>query len=75
MRTKAERVHHAVRIKRKVSRYWTAGDKSPRAIGIAARTRQICSCMGCGNTARYEGDKAKYKSLFQRRLFEDWGDQ
>jgi len=74
MRTKAERVHHAMRIKRRVFHYWAAGDKSPRAIGIAARTRQMCSCMGCGNAARYVGDKAKYKSLFQRQLLEDWGD-
>lgn len=72
MRTKAERVHHARRVKCKVAHYWTAGDRSPRAVGIAARTRQMCSCMGCGHAARYVGDKAKYKALFQRRLFENW---
>lgn len=70
--TRAQRIHHAQRIKRKVAHYWTAGDRSPRAIGIVARTRQMCSCMACGNPARYEGDKVKYKALSQRRLFERW---
>lgn len=70
--SRAQRIHHAQRIKRKVAQYWTAGDKSPRAIGIVARTRQMCSCMVCGNPSRYEGDKVKYKSLFQLLHAEGW---
>lgn len=70
--TRAERIHHDKRIKAKVAHYWTAGDKSPRAIGVAARTRQMCSCWVCGNQSKIEGDKVKYQSLNQRRLFEGW---
>jgi hypothetical protein len=70
--TRSERIHQAQRAKRKVANYCTAGDKSSRAIGMAAHTPCLCSCWMCGNPSRYEGDKVKYKALFQRRLFEGW---
>lgn len=61
----SENRHHEKRIKRKVSSYNTAGDKSPRAVGIAARSKAMCSCAACGNQSKHEGDKPKYKSIFQ----------
>lgn len=71
--TRAERIHQDQRIKRKVSHYRTAGDRSPRAIGMAAHTRCLCSCWMCGNPRRYEGDKTKYKFPTKLRMLEGWG--
>lgn len=72
MRSKAERVHHAKRVKQKVRHYLAAGDKSPRAIGMVARARAMCSCLMCGNPRKVDGDKVKYKALSQRLLAEGW---
>lgn len=69
---RAERIHHDKRIKHKVAHYWNARPGGERKVGIVARTRQMCSCLMCGNPARIEGNKIKYRCLSQRRLFEGW---
>ncbi len=47
---RALRRHHDQRIKRKVRGYYSGWPKtSPRANGMIARTRQLCSGPCCGN--------------------------
>lgn len=69
---RAQRIFHERRIKRRVQSYTTAGDRSPRAIGLAARSPKMCACWMCRNPKYYEGDKVKYRALDQRRLLEGW---
>ena len=52
---KALRRHHDQRIKQKVKGYYSGWPKSsPRALGMIARTRQLCSGPCCGNPRRHK---------------------
>lgn len=53
--TRAQRRHHACRLKAKRARYYNAGTRSPAAIGIVSRTPCLCSCWMCGHQRRHEG--------------------
>lgn len=56
VRGRAQRRHDAERVKRRVRTYYGGwAGRSPRNIGMVARTHQICSCLYCGNPRRYEG--------------------
>ncbi len=67
MRSRAQRRHHASRIKHRVRQYYGgyAKDK-PRHLGRIAHTRQPCSCWMCGNPRLYTGEC----SLQERRAFQ-----
>lgn len=72
--SKSLRRHHEKRIKQKVRKYLSASwNDSPRYLGMLARSKQLCSCPGCGNPKEWEGDKVKYKALNQRRYQEGIG--
>lgn len=73
-KTLANRRHHLQRVKAKFKKLekargsrvvYTDDFDMDRHIGILARTRQRCSCMGCGNMCKWEGDKSQDKSLTQ----------
>jgi hypothetical protein len=64
--TRAERRHHAARIKRReyVKRRRMMGNvdrMTPRLLGIWARTPCPCSCPMCGNARAYIGDTLQEK--------------
>lgn len=60
-RTKAERRHHARRVKANRKTYNNAGARSPAHIGKVAVTPCLCSCWMCGNRRSLEGLRAASK--------------
>lgn len=54
-RTRAERRHHRVRIKKTRKNYFNTGIQSPRNIGIVYQTPCTCSCWMCGHRRYYDG--------------------
>lgn len=56
---RAERIHHAKRLKTKRNQYCKRDDGQPhtdRAAGILYRTPARCSCFMCGNPRKYFGE-------------------
>lgn len=54
-RTRAERRHHAARLKRKRATYNNRGAGTPAHIGMVYRTPCCCSCHMCGHPRRING--------------------
>lgn len=54
-RNKAERRHHARRVKANRKKYWSWEPKTPKQLGILSRTPCLCSCWMCGNQRKRWG--------------------
>jgi len=52
---KAIRRHHIERLKVKRKQYW-GGNNNPKRLGILNNTPKNCSCIGCGNERKYDGE-------------------
>jgi len=58
MRSRAERRHHELRVKKRVCNYYGGYARdNPRHIGKIAHARRLCSCNLCGNPRRYFGER------------------
>jgi len=58
MRSRAERRHHELRVKKRVGNYYGGYARdNPRHIGKIAHARRLCSCNLCGNPRRYFGER------------------
>ena len=52
---RAIRRAHSMRLRNKRKHYW-GGNSNPKRMGILNTTPQRCSCLGCGNERKYEGE-------------------
>lgn len=69
---RAVRRHHYERLKEKRKGHWGDFDKSPRLLGILARTSAICSCWMCRNERRITGERTmQERKHLQVDIFED----
>lgn len=69
MSMRAVRRAHVERLK-KQRRFWRGRELTGKELGRVVETPKPCSCWMCGNQGSVEGDKVKYRSLSQRRLFD-----
>ena len=58
---RAIRRHHTSRLKKARRNYWGRREMTPAELGTVARTPQVCSCRGCGNQRKYEGETLQEK--------------
>lgn len=59
---RALRRHHRARLKKSRQFYWGNGynggrDWTPRSLGMVVHTPQMCSCLGCGNSRKWLGER------------------
>ena len=75
------RRHHTERLKNNRKHHWGRDiSQEPKALSQAARTPCTCSCTGCGNDRRLEGetmqerraDSARDGCLEEERTTEDY---
>lgn len=59
VRTRAERRHHNVRLKKIRSKYRNAGYGSERQIGICLHSPCGCSCWMCGHQRAHHGPRVQ----------------
>jgi len=52
----AQRRHHTRRLKRNRKNYWHWDKKTPGELGVLVDTPHPCSCRGCGNQRKREGE-------------------
>jgi len=61
---RALRRHHEQRIKQKIKDYYSGWPKtSPRATGMIATTRQLCSGPCCGNPRKHFKELTKQEKI------------
>lgn len=75
-RDKDFRLHQERKHKRRAKSYfawaWRKRVIDDRLIGMRARTRQPCSCLGCGNRRRSEGKTRQEIFADFETQDEDW---
>ena len=55
--SKAERRHHAERLKKKRRFNWGRDlSKEPKFLAMAVNTPKTCSCLACGNERKHSGN-------------------
>jgi len=67
--SRAIRRHHYARLKNTRKFYWGRlghADWTPGRLGMVVATPQLCSCLGCGNSRKWLGER----SMQERRAYQ-----
>jgi len=66
--SRADRRHHAERLKTKRRWYWSVWKKTDRQIGMLLHTAAMCSCHMCGNPREHWKQKSMQERRFDQKL-------